>query len=104
MKFKEQQNINDKIKDIILFDNKRYAYKINYEFKKEPKNFKFKENITTTNSSTSWNDMFEVFISYKDNKEYLVSPNTNNYKLDIFNLINNQLITSLSGHNNHIRY
>ena len=42
-------------------------------------------------------------ISYKDNKEYLVSPNTNNYKLDIFNLINNQLITSLSGHNNKIR-
>ena len=46
--------------------------------------------------------MFEIFISYKDNKEYLVSPNTNNYKLDIYNLINNQLITSLSGHKNHI--
>ena len=103
MKFKEQQNINDKIKDIILFDNKKYEYKINYEFKKEPKNLKFKENITTTNTNGGWNDMFEIFISYKDNKEYLVSPNTNNYKLDIFNLINNQLITSLSGHNNDIR-
>ena len=47
--------------------------------------------------------MFEIFISYKDNKEYLVSPNTNNYKLDIFNLNNNQIINSLSGHKNHIR-
>jgi len=103
MKFKEQQNINDKISNIILFDNKKYEYKINYEFKKEPKNLKFKENITTTNTSCGWNDMFEIFISYKDNNEYLVSPNNNNYKLDIFNLNNNQIINSLSGHKNHIR-
>ena len=67
-----------------------YENKINYEFKNEPKNLKFKENITTTNTYCGWNDIFEIFISYKDNKEYLVSPNTNNYKLDIFNLINNQ--------------
>ena len=101
MKFKEQQNINDKINNFI--HDIEYEKKINYEFKKEPKNLKFKENITTTNSSAGWNDIFEIFISYKDNKEYLVSPNTNNYKLDIFNLINNQLITSLSGHKNDIR-
>ena len=101
MKFKEQQNINDKINNFI--HDIEYEKKINYEFKNEPKNLKFKENITTTNTDCGWNDMFEIFISYKDNKEYLVSPNTNNYKLDIFNLINNQLITSLSGHNNHIR-
>ena len=101
MKFKEQQNINDKINNFI--HDIEYEKKINYEFKKEPKNLKFKENITTTNTYYGWNDIFEIFISYKDNKEYLVSPNTNNYKLDIFNLINNQLITSLSGHNNHIR-
>ena len=75
MKFKEQQNINDKIKDIFLFDNKRYAYKINYEFKNEPKNLKIKENITTTNTYYGCNDIFEIFISYKDNKEYLVLLN-----------------------------
>ena len=102
MKFKEQQNINDKINNIILFDNKKYEYKINYEFKKEPKNLKFKENITTTNTPWGWNDMFEIFIPNKDNKEYLVSPNTNNYKLDIFNLNNNQIINSLLGHNKKI--
>ena len=99
MKFNELQNIkiNKTIHDI------KYENKINYEFKKEPKNLKFKENITTTNTSWGWNDMFEIFISYKDNKEYLVSPNAKNHKLDIFSLINNQLITSLSGHNNIIR-
>ena len=47
--------------------------------------------------------MFEIFISYKDNKEYLVSPNSINFNLDIFSLINNQKIESLKGHNNDIR-
>ena len=103
IKFKEQEIINDKINNIILFDNKKYEYKINYKFKKEPKNLKFKENITTTNTPAGWNDKFEIFISYKDNNEYLVSPNSNNYNLDIFNLINNQIINSLSGHKNKIR-
>ena len=48
MKFKEQQNINDKIKNFI--HDIEYEKKINYEFKKDPKNLKFKENITTTNT------------------------------------------------------
>jgi len=100
MKFEEQKNINDKMNDIILFENKRYEYKINYEFKKEPRNLRFKENIIKTNTYGGWNDKFEIFISFKDNKEYLVSPNTNNYKLDIYNLINNKIIYTLTGHNN----
>jgi len=83
IKFREQENINDKISNMILLDNKRYEYKINYEFKKDPKNLKFKDNITITNTSAGWNDIFEIFISYKDNKEYLVSQNCNNYKLNI---------------------
>ena len=40
---------------------------------------------------------------YKDNKEYLVSPNSNDFNLDIFSLINNHKIKSLKGHNNNIR-
>ena len=47
--------------------------------------------------------MFEIFISYKDNKEYLVSPNCNNYKLDIYSLFDNKKLNSFSGHNNNIR-
>ena len=29
--------------------------------------------------------MLENFICYKDYKEYLITPNKNNYNLDIFN-------------------
>ena len=47
--------------------------------------------------------MFEIFISYKDNKEYLISPNINNFNLDIFRLLDNKIILSLKGHKNKIR-
>ena len=47
--------------------------------------------------------MFEVFICYKDNKEYIISPNNNNYNLDIFNSLDNKKILSLKGHKNDIR-
>ena len=47
--------------------------------------------------------MFEVFICYKDNKEYIISPNSNNYNLDILNLLDNKKILSLKGHKNDIR-
>ena len=103
MKFKEQETINAKINELIMLDNKKYENKINYKFKKDPKNLKFKENIAMSNISLGWNDIFEIFISYKDNKEYLVSPNSNNFKLDIYSLINNQITNSISGHNNKIR-
>ena len=80
-----------------------YINKINYEFKKEPYNLKFNLNITNNNTKFGWNDKFEIFICYKDNKEYLISPNKNNYNLDIFTLLNNQIISSLKGHKNNIR-
>ena len=49
------------------------------------------------------NDVFETFFSYKYLKQYLVSPNSKNYNLDIFNLQNNIKINSLSGHKNHVK-
>ena len=102
IKFKEQENNNEnKIKRII--HELEYEKKMNYNFIKDPKNLKYKLDITTTNTSAGWNDRFEIYISYKDNKEYLVSPNTNNFNLDIFELINNQKINSLQGHKNDIR-
>ena len=97
IKFKEQEKINKIINEL------EYEKKMNYNFIKDPKNLKYKLDITTTNISAGWNDIFEIYISYIDNKEYLVSPNTNNFNLDIFELINNQKINSLQGHKNHIR-
>ena len=76
----------------------REPNKINYKFKKEP-NLKYKLDITITISSKiGCNDIFEVFICYQDNKEYLISPNKNNFNLDVFTLLNNQIILSLKGH------
>ena len=69
----------------------------------DPNNLKYKLDITTTNTKNGWNDMFEIFISNKDNKEYLVSPNVYNCYLDIFSLINQEKIKSVPGHKNSIR-
>ena len=76
--------------------------KINYIFEKDPNNLKYKYDITNTNYPDGCNDIFELFISYKDNKEYIISPNINNYNLDIFTLLDNQKIKSLNGHKNNI--
>jgi len=82
--------------------NNEYNNKINYKFEKDPHNLKYKYNITNTNDGGwGYNDIFEVFISYKDNKEYIISKNIN-HNLDIFTLLNNQKIKSLNGHKNNI--
>ena len=97
-------NINNKYNELKeKINHSEYINKINYEFINEPINLKFKSDITFTNTSAGWNDMFEVFISYKDNKEYLVSPNVNNFNLDIFDLLDNKKILSLRGHKNDVR-
>ena len=69
---------------------------------KEPKNLKYKLDIINTNDFYGYNDLFEVFLSNKDNNKYIVSKNIYNYDLDIFTLLNNKKILSLSGHKNHI--
>ena len=99
---KNNSNINNILKNISVNKDDEYEKKINYKFIKEPKNLKFKEDIITNNICWGWNDIFEVFISFQDNKEYLVSQNEKNYNIDIYGLIDNQLIKSLKGHKNKI--
>ena len=84
-------------------NNKEYEKKINYEFVKDPKNLKYKSDLISSNSDSGYNDIFEIYISYKDNQEYIVSPNYKNFNLNIFNLRNNQKILSLEKHENSIR-
>jgi len=104
---KMNNNENDKKKNnqnnrMNTNNNNEYNNKIIYKFVKDPNNLKFKYDITNTNSYYGINDIFEVFISYKDNKEYIISKNFN-YNLDIFTLLDNQKIKSLNGHKNNIR-
>ena len=109
----DQNNIIEKLKILMDIDNKmnnishsnifQYKDKISYKFTKKPQYLKYKSDITNTNFSKSVNDIFEVFLSYKDNKEYLISPNVKNYNLDIFLLKNNQKIKSLERHKSNIK-
>ena len=88
------------IKDKLNKKNNEYHNKINYIFKKNP-HLKYKEDIINTNFCDGFNDIFEVFLSYKDNKEYIISSNKN-YNLEVFILLDNKKILSLKGHENHI--
>ena len=83
-------------------NNNDYEIKKNYKFHKTP-NFKYKQIITNKNFSGGANDIFEVYLSYKDNKEYIASPNTRNSNVDIFILVKNQKLVSLKGHKIDIR-
>ena len=94
---------NELLNMISNLEHNEFIRKINYKFEKDPQGLKFRQNVNETNASYGWNDIFEVYISRKDNKEYLVSPNNNNYKLDVISLLENKLTISLKGHNNHIR-
>ena len=104
-KIKElKEKINYKYEELKKnINNNEYTNKINYKFKKNPQNLKYKLDIIKSKTKYGLNDIFEVFISYRDNKEYLISPNINNFNLDIFRLLNNKIILSLKGHKNNIR-
>ena len=75
-----------------------YKDKIDYKFKKNP-NLKY--NLIITDLIDDWlgiNDLFEIFTSYKDNKEYLAYPNKETRKIDIIQLIDKKIQISLEGH------
>ena len=80
-----------------------YTNKKNYTYNSSPIEFKYKMDICNTNTSCGWNDMFEIYISYQNNKEYLASPNKNDFNINIISIIENKLVKSLEGHNNRIR-
>ena len=99
IEYKMNNKINENKKSIFYNE---YINKINYKFTNDPKDLKYKLDITNTNDFYGLNDIFEVFISYKDNKEYLVSKNISNFNLDIFYLLDFKKILSLQGHKNRI--
>ena len=91
---KEKEKANNK-------ENKNYESKINYKFRKNP-NFKYKLDITKSNDPFGCNDIFEVFISYKDNKEYIISFNYKTFNLEQYELLSNKKIRTLKAHDNKI--
>ena len=82
---------------------KNYSEKINNNNNNNnnnisPENLKFKYDLVTTNTKGGLNDLFEAFICLSDNKEYLASPNKNNFNIDIITLFDNKFQFSLKGH------
>ena len=96
----DEMNVNDKDIHTYSFN---CGIKINIVANKSNNNpnLKYKLDIINTNDSYGLNDIFEVYISLKDKKQYIVSPNIN-YNLDIFSLIDNKIIISLEEHKNRI--
>ena len=90
---------NNKLKKEIISE---YIDKKTYKFEKGPQNLKYQLDIDCINKGEGYNDIFEVFVSYRDSKEYLVTRNFSNNNLDIFSLLDNKKVNSLKGHKYHI--
>ena len=103
-KVKNSYEINILVKEKVKAnnrENKNYESKINYKFRKNP-NFKYKLDITNSNEPFGCNDIFEVFISYKDKKEYIISFNFKTFNLEQYELLSNKKIRTLESHDDKI--
>ena len=79
------------------------TFKVSYEmFIKNPNELKYNCSIVNNLSAKGVNDIFEVFISTKDNQAYLISKNAKTHCLDVILLNNCKIINSLQGHKNTI--
>ena len=115
-KMSEDSNSNEEINELenanipkVTYVNKNLEELEDYNTKTKiiydsiPIKLKYRQDICKSNTSCGWNDMFEVYISYQNNKEYLASPNYNTFRIDIYSLSENKKETSLKGHKNNIR-
>ena len=102
---KQYEELNEKIKnkaDInelynLLKTNEKNK-RPNFQIMNEIENLKY----ITNNSKYEYAELLEIFISNKDDKEYIIFSNIINNNLDIFSLIDNKKIISLEGHKSRI--
>ena len=97
----KDDNICNKFNSIFKIYEKMTTKNNIIKFEKDPHDLKYNRDITNTNDSCGASDIFEVFTSYKDKKGYIASKNIN-FSIDIFALLDNKKIKSLSGHNSSI--
>ena len=77
------------------------------QFKEDPNNLKYIEHITNNNSCGGCLFNFALFNGIKDNIDYIVYNNKNNYNIEIMRINDKIIINSLKGHYNRttvIRY
>ena len=91
---KEIEEVNSSINANININKEKF--KIEY-LHKNP-NFIFNSTIIDTNDGNLLHNKFETYLSYKDKKLYLVSPNHFSYQLYILCLNNNKILRKQKGH------
>jgi len=97
----KDDNFNNKFNGMIKMYEKMTNKNTIINFEKDPRELKYKSDITNTNDHCGNNDIFEVFTSIKDKKGYIASKNIN-FNIDIFSLSDNKTIKSLDGHTSSI--
>jgi len=63
---------------------------------------KFRENFNIANKEEKFNEIFEVYTSRKDGKEYLICPNYKTNRINIISINENKIEKELEGHECHI--
>lgn len=92
--YRTKEDNESKLMNILVeIKKKEYFKKIDYKFKKNP-NLK---NIINISNSKNGSLIFDVFISFKDNKEYIITKNKKD--INIYSLLDYKKIVSLKGHN-----
>jgi len=81
-------------------EEEKLIKKINTPFNEDPCNLKYREDITNNNSCGGLLCNFTVYNGLKDNIEYIVYNNKNNYNIEIMRINDKTIIISLKGHNN----
>ena len=105
------KDINMDIQNIIKENNENNKFKtimeIYVKITRDPTNLNYKKDITNNIKGWGLLNNFEVYNGLKDNIEYIVYNNKNNYNLDIMRIYDKAIINSLKGHTtgtNVIRY
>jgi len=94
-KIKNKADINELYN---LLKSNEMNKRTNFQIMNEIQNLKY----ITNNSKYEYAELLEIFISNKDDKEYIIFSNIINNNLDIFSLIDNKKIISLEGHKSRI--
>ena len=76
--------------------------KTNENYGGDPNQLKYHMSLVNNLSAKGVNDIFEVFLSEKDNQPYLISKNGKTHNLDVYSLKDNNIIISLKGHKNSV--
>ena len=76
--------------------------KINQEINQLNPCFKYIENFDIKNNDNRFSELFEVFKSIKNQKEYLILSNYKTNNINIISLSENKIIKILEGHESHI--